>query len=82
MSKSPPVSDHAVLSYMQRICGVDTEAIRKRIWMQARSAVGSGAQKTTVNGITFAIRSGHVVSVLPSKALPEPPPHSASETDE
>ena len=77
MSKPPPVSDHAVLRYAERICGLDVEGLRERIWKQARSAAGMGAQKTTVNGITFVIAKGVVVTVLPPHALPEPGPLDA-----
>jgi hypothetical protein len=74
MSKTPPVSDHAVLRYLERISGVDVEGIRQRIWAQTRSAVGMQAKKTTVGGITFVIRNGHVITVLSAAAHPEPEP--------
>lgn len=74
MSKLPPVSDHAVLRYAERICGLDVDGLRERIWQQARSAAGMGAEKTTVNGITFVIQKGVVVTVVSSTALPEPGP--------
>jgi len=65
------VSDHAVLRYLQRVAGVDTEAIRRRIWLQARGSAARGANRCTVGGITYYMRDGYVTTVTAAK-LPEP----------
>lgn len=67
--KSAVVTDHAVLNYLGRVCGIDTARIRRRIWEQARQGPENG--KRTVNGITFVRREGAVVTVI-AAAHPEP----------
>lgn len=71
--KSVPVSDHAVLRYLEHIAGVDVEAIRRRMWQQARSAATTGASTTTVGGIKYRITKGHIVTVT-AASFPEPRP--------
>lgn len=68
-----PVSDHAVLRYLERVAGVDVEGLRARIWKQTRSAAANKCSSTTVGGIRFEIRDGIIVTVLATK-LPEPEP--------
>jgi|GEM_PF-1130611 len=69
--KPPPVSDHAVLRYLQRVAGVDVEGIRNRIWEQSRAAVSAGANRATVGGIQYRFSSGRVVTVV-AVTVPEP----------
>lgn len=65
------MTDHAVLRYLQRVAGVDTEAIRRRIWLQARGSAASNANCCTAGGITYYMRDGVVTTVTATK-LPEP----------
>lgn len=69
--KPPPVTDHAVLRYLQRVAGVNVEVIRRRIWLQARGSVASGANRCTIGGITYYMQEGVVTTVTAAK-LPEP----------
>lgn len=66
-----PVTDHAVLRYLQRVGGVDVERVRRHIWNQCRGAVSNGQSAQTVGGITYKIDGGHIVTVLAEK-FPEP----------
>lgn len=57
-----PVSDHAVLRYLERICGVDIDKVRRTIHEQTRSAIQHGARGVTVDGIVYRLREGYVAS--------------------
>lgn len=63
MSKQLPVTDHAVLRYLECVAGVDVEAIRQRIHKLTRHALASGATGITANGISYRIRTGRVRTV-------------------
>ena len=57
-----PVSDHAVLRYLERICGVDVDAVRRRIFEAAESAVKHGARGIVVDGIVYRLQEGYVTT--------------------
>lgn len=63
MTERLPVSDHAVLRYLQRVAGVDIDAIRSRIHDHTHQALASGASGIVSNGITYKFARGKVVSV-------------------
>ncbi|MBB4302331.1 hypothetical protein GGD81_001358 [Rhodobium orientis] len=69
MAKRIPVTDHAVLRYLERVCGIDTEAIRARIYRKVTPALTSGATGVTVEGFRYRFKAGVVVTVT---GLPEP----------
>ena len=50
------VSDHALLRYVERFCGVDVEAIRKMIEAAAYPAAKAGATAIKVNAMGFQLR--------------------------
>jgi hypothetical protein len=66
----PTVSDHALLRYLQRVKGVDLDAIRAEILSPTmRAAIQAGASAVNINGHLYAIRNdGCVVTVLPAGA--------------
>lgn len=57
-----PVSDHAVLRYLQRVCGVDIDAARRLIHEEAKTAIAQGARGASVNGIVYRLRHGYVTT--------------------
>lgn len=61
------VSDHAVLRYLERFAGIDTEALRKMIQDKASAAAKAGAVSVTIDGTCFLIRDGCVVTSLTSE---------------
>ncbi len=72
-----PVTDHAVLRYLERVCAIDIEAIRQRIYRDVRPALTSGGTGVTVNGIRYRFKGGVVATVLvgprrPRRELPWP----------
>ena len=61
-----PITDHAVLRYLERKYGFDIEKIRKEMLTPAVSlAISSGAQGIQVHGGRMVIKQGVVVSFLP-----------------
>lgn len=66
-----PVTDHALLRYLQRVCGFDVEKIRNEIATDTvRAICQSGATSIILDGVIFKIRSngtiGTVVTNKPS----------------
>lgn len=57
-----PVSDHAVLRYLQRVLGVDVDAVRRAIHEDVRSAISHDARGVTVNGIVYRIQARYVTT--------------------
>lgn len=58
-----PVSDHAVLRYLQRVCGVDVDQVRRRIYDDTALAAHEGAFGCKVNGIVYRLKGGYVTTV-------------------
>lgn len=59
-----PVTDHAVLRWIERHGFVDVEAVRAQIFKEARQALKSGASKLTVNGTEYRIKDGVVITLI------------------
>ncbi len=60
------VSEHAILRYMERVMGTDTEAIRDQILSpQVRDLVGKlgGSGSYPANGFQVVMRNGTVVTI-------------------
>lgn len=65
MKKSrTPVTDHAVLRYLERVRGVDVEHIRRTIGARVDQAVAQGACGIIIDGFTYKIDGGVVTTVL------------------
>lgn len=58
-----PVTDHAVLRYLQRVAEIDIEAVRQRIYNDCHDALAAGATGITANGISYGFRNGRVITV-------------------
>ncbi|HAW49182.1 MAG TPA: hypothetical protein DCX34_18445 [Roseovarius sp.] len=58
-----PVTDHAVLRYLERAEGVDVEGIRRMIGRRVDRAVEMGACGIQADGLTFRLEQGVVVTV-------------------
>lgn len=60
-----PVTDHAVICYLERVMGMDIEAIRREIGRRVDLAQDHpGATGVVVDGFSYKIRKGSVVTVL------------------
>ena len=59
------VSDHAVLRYLERVHGVDVDAIRLAVHAICADGIERGASAVRVDGRAYVIRLGVVVTVYP-----------------
>lgn len=64
----PMITDHAVLRYLERVKGIDVEAVKREMDTPSlRAAVGIGASGLRLsNGAKLVIDGGSVVTVLPA----------------
>jgi len=63
------VSDHAVLRYLQRVCRVDVDKVRRLIRDETEMARSQGARGTTVNGIAYRLQAGYVTTCFTGAPL-------------
>ena len=61
-----PVTDHCVIRYMQRVMGLDIEAVRRKIAEDLAPAVRLGAVGLTKDGFNYRISDGAVITVMPA----------------
>jgi hypothetical protein len=61
----PGVSDHAVVRYMERVLGLDVDAIRREILTPERAqAIKFGAHVIKAEGYVLRVEKNVVVTVL------------------
>lgn len=61
----PRVSDHAVLRFLERVRGLDVEAVRAEILTpEIAMAIKAGAVAVTIKGLRFPVKEGCIVTVL------------------
>lgn len=70
MAKLVPVTDHAVLRYMERVHGFDIDAVRRHIWKICEASALIGATCLRSEGVKFEFTNGKVVTVVPDCAQP------------
>ena len=71
-SPEPRISDHAMLRYVERVMGIDVEAIRTEILTDhVKSALRTGATGVTVNGVKMVAKDGCIVTVLAEGMRPK-----------
>jgi len=64
----PTITDHALLRYIERVHGIDVEAMKSWLLNDAvKSAVVSGAASCIQDGLKFVIKGSSVVTVVPTK---------------
>ena len=59
-----PVTDRAVLRWLELHGFVDVEAVREQIYRETREALNSGASKVKVNGTQYRMKGGVVVTLV------------------
>lgn len=64
----PHVSDHAVLRYLERICAVDTEAVR--LLIGEACARHQGAPAARIEGARFLLRDNTVITTVTDHGVP------------
>ena len=60
-----PVTDHAVLRYLESQCDIDVEAFREAIAVGCARGIEQGAPCVRYEGARFIIKRGWVVTTLP-----------------
>lgn len=65
------VTDHAVLRYLERVQGIDVEAVRNDLGCRVDAAVQAGAAATVSDGIRYVLVEDRLVSCVPVKSVPE-----------
>ncbi|MBN2740032.1 MAG: hypothetical protein JXR35_03925 [Rhodobacteraceae bacterium] len=64
MSKHPRITDHAVIRYLERVKGIDMDALRHEIGQLVARGYVQGACGVRVSGFNYRIENGVVVTVL------------------
>lgn len=59
-----PVSDHAVLRYLERVEGIDVEAVRRRIGATVQPGIEAGAKHVIHGGYRYVLSDTVVVTVM------------------
>lgn len=80
--RRPYVTEHALLRYLERVVGIDTEAHRREIETATAQAVRVGACGLIKDGWRYAIEDFRIVTVHPASAEPRYPHHAFTGSDE
>lgn len=64
-----PVTDHAVLRWLERVEGLDIETLRAAIGRSGAVGAAFGARIVVVSGGKLVVVDGKVVTVLPRDAM-------------
>jgi hypothetical protein len=64
------VTDHAVLRHLERVHGVDIEAIRIELGHKVDAAIEAGAVATVSDGIRYVLVEDRLVSCVEVKSTP------------
>lgn len=60
-----------MLRYLERVCGVDVEGIRRGLLTpEVKSAMRLKATSVTIQGVTFRLKDNSVVTVIETKRSP------------
>lgn len=70
--KRTPVTDHAVLRWLERVAMIDIEAVRVQIHRETREALNSGAKRVVVNGTDYRMQGGVVTTVITGRRKVRP----------
>lgn len=57
------VTDHAVIRYLERVYGVDIQAVRRRIAATTHVARTFGAGGCQADGVRYVIQDGTVITI-------------------
>lgn len=72
------ITDHALVRYLERAMGLNLDTARWRIQHAVREAAEAGASSVRVDGLTYVLQGGRVVTIIDGKwqnhkASPERP---------
>ena len=77
----PAITDHAVVRYLERVKGIDVQAVRDEIAEVVRRGVSLGAQSVLLDGMRYRLEGNYVVTVVEKRvgsALPRMKPEEDS----
>ena len=60
------ITDHAVVRYLERVMGVDIDALRAEIAAKAQLGLEMEASAVKVDGFSYRIEGRHIVTVTKS----------------
>jgi len=66
MTKKVHVTEHAVLRFIERVHGIDVEAIREKIRDRAQVAYEMGAVGVDLDGVRLVMVDAAVTSAIPT----------------
>lgn len=70
--RDPHVTSHALLRYIERVKGIDVDALRDEILTEpVRKALSEGASGVTVNGVQMVALDGVIVTILADGMRPK-----------
>ena len=64
------VTDHAVLRHLERVQGIDIEAVRRELGFKVDAAIEAGATATISDGIKYVLVEDRLVSCVAVKSVP------------
>jgi len=64
MTEFLPVTDHAVLRYLERVLEMDVQAVRALIHRETEYALKAGSTKLKRDGVHYVMSGGKVVTVF------------------
>ena len=64
MMTKPPVSDHALIRYLERVLNIDVERHRRLISAKVARGVELGASGVIVDGYCYKLLQGRVITVV------------------
>lgn len=64
------VTDHALLRHLERVQGIDVEAIRLELGHLVDRAIEAGAKATVSEGMRYVLIEDRLVSCVPVKSIP------------
>jgi hypothetical protein len=64
------VTDHALLRHLERVQGIDIEAVRRELGHKVDAAIEAGAKATVSDGIRYVLVGDRLISCVPVKSIP------------
>lgn len=64
------VTDHAVLHYLERVHGIDIDAVREEVCQVVDKAIEMGAGAVIVDGLKYVLRDRVVITAAPVRCKP------------
>lgn len=82
----PVVTDHALVRYLERVCGIDLDGYRREIEARTAHAVEVGACALISEGWRYVILNGRIVTIMsrnddPPNRPPRPPRDNGEEDE-